>query len=231
MMKSPAKRRRAPAFMVGMLAAVILTGLSGTNVRAADDDDDEAFDTKFFRNVLRGLGLRNGNEAGIEYRERSPLVVPPSRNLPPPDTTSVAEKTPAWPTDADVKRAREAKAERRKPRKSIEDESVPETPDQLRRQGTASRPGHRPAGETKDPTAPSTLSELGGKSMFSWRSLWGDKEEYGTFTSEPPRESLTEPPAGYRTPSAAQPYGVGNEKWSPSATNPMDTPNMRGTDR
>ena len=60
--------------------------------------------------------------------------------------------------------------------------------------------------------------------------LIGSKEEYGTFTSEPPRSSLTEPPPGYRTPSPTQPYGVGKEK-GPGPANPMDhaTSNTQAT--
>ena len=52
------------------------------------------------------------------------------------------------------------------------------------------------------------------KSIFS-STLWAAKEEYATFTGEPPRASLTEPPPGYRTPSPNQPYGVGKQKWTP----------------
>jgi hypothetical protein len=37
---------------------------------------------------------------------------------------------------------------------------------------------------------------------------WFKKEEYGTFTGEPPRASLTDPPPGYQTPSPDQPYGI-----------------------
>jgi hypothetical protein len=52
--------------------------------------------------------------------------------------------------------------------------------------------------------------------------LIGSKEEYTNFTGEPPRTSLTEPPVGYRTPSPAQPYGVGKQRGAPAAQNPMD---------
>jgi len=52
-------------------------------------------------------------------------------------------------------------------------------------------------------------SELGSKSFFSdIFSTFSDKGETGTFTGEPTRESLTAPPAGYQTPSPAQPYGL-----------------------
>jgi hypothetical protein len=41
---------------------------------------------------------------------------------------------------------------------------------------------------------------------------WFRKEEYGTFTGEPPRASLTDPPPGYQTPSPDQPYGIGPDR-------------------
>ncbi len=226
MTKSVSTQRWARSALCGALAVVLLIGSAATSARANDDDDD-AFDTKFFKGMLRSLGLRNGQEGGIDYRERSPLVVPPSRNLPPPETGSVAEKSPAWPKDADVTRAKQAKADRKKPRKSIEDESMPELPSQLGRTGRAT--GQTPAASTKDPTAPSTLSELGAKSMFTWSGLWGtNRDEVATFATEPPRNSLTEPPAGYRTPSPNQPYGIITPKGA-KPINPLDTESMRGT--
>ena len=213
------------------MAAAALMGLAiaataGTGVRAAEDED-EAFDTKIFRGFLTGLGLRRDG-GGIDYRERSPLVVPPGRNLPSPETGNNAEKTAAWPVDPDVKRAKEIKAARKKPRKDLEsEESRPELPSQLGPRH-ASAPAHqRPTGEpVKDPTAPSTWQELGSKSFFTIGGLMGKKQETATFTREPQRSSLTEPPPGYRTPSPAHPYGLGVAK--PQAINPMDTDQMRG---
>ncbi len=41
---------------------------------------------------------------------------------------------------------------------------------------------------------------------------WFRKEEYGTFTGEPPRANLTDPPPGYQTPSPDQPYGIPPER-------------------
>jgi hypothetical protein len=200
---------------------------AGTGVRAAGDDEDEAIDTKIFRGFLSGLGLRRDG-GGIDYRERSPLVVPPGRNLPSPETGNNAEKTAAWPVDPDVKRAKEIKAARKKPRKDLEsEESRPELPSQLGPRH-ASTPAHqRPTGEpVKDTTAPSTWQELGSKSFFTIGGLMGKKQETATFTREPQRSSLTEPPPGYRTPSPAHPYGLGVAK--PEAINPMDTDQMRG---
>ena len=216
--------RIAAAGVLGVALAVS----AGSGVRAADDDDDDvAFDTKIFRQVLQGLGLRRGDGTGIDYRERSPLVVPPGRNLPSPEAGSITEKTAAWPVDPDVKRAKELKAAKKKPRKIVEEESIPELPSQLGPRASTPPPGQRPTGgPVKDPTAPSTLSELNAKSIFTLGGLLGSKEEYAKFTTEPPRSSLTEPPPGYRTPSPTQPYGVGRAKGQ--AINPLDTEQMRG---
>ena len=218
----------------GLLGFAIAAS-AGTGVRAAEaDDDDVAFDTKIFRQLMHGLGLRRDG-VGIDYRERSPLVVPPARDasvtaLPEPQTGSVVDKTAAGPVDPDVKRAKEAKAARKKPHKIVEEDSVPLLPNQLGPRAATPPPGQRPTGEpVKDPTAPSSLSELNAKSIFTLGGLIGSKEEYAKFTGEPPRSSLTEPPVGYRTPSPTQPYGVGRAKTE--AINPMDTSQMRGMDR
>ena len=58
----------------------------------------------------------------------------------------------------------------------------------------------------------STPSERGQpkKSFFSFD--WMKKEQYATFTGEPPRVNLTDPPPGYLTPSPDQPYGISPEK-------------------
>src|SRR5258708_10543176 len=96
---------------------IVLVIAGGTAVFAGDDDDDDLPDTKFLKGLLRGIGLRNGQEAGIEYKERPPLVVPPNRDLPPPVAAgSLTVNNPAWPADPDEKKraaARKAKAERK----------------------------------------------------------------------------------------------------------------------
>ena len=55
---------------------------------------------------------------------------------------------------------------------------------------------------------------------------WFSKEEYASFNGEPVRQDLTEPPAGYRVPSASQPYGLGPDKKGakPTASDMMMTP-------
>ena len=74
------------------LAAVVLgVGLVMTVgvARAQDDDDDDrTFEEKIIGNLMAGIGATNMENKGIDYRERSPLVVPPTIDLPPPGSTS-----------------------------------------------------------------------------------------------------------------------------------------------
>ena len=74
-------------------------------VRAGDDDDDDkTFEEKIIEGIMAGIGGTNMENRGIDYRERSPLVVPPKLDLPPPAGTSAEVKAPNWPKDPDVQR-------------------------------------------------------------------------------------------------------------------------------
>jgi len=213
---------------------IVLVIAGSTAVFAGDDGDgdDDLPDVKFFKSLLRGFGLRNGQEAGIEYQERPPLVVPPSRDLPVPAAQgSLAASNPAWPVDPDEQRrkaARKAKAERRPHSMNPADGQ----------EGNALKPSEIAAGKTDKPAmktsqgdpqehppemSPSELGYTGGL----WSSILGigkavglsDKTETATFVHEPPRNVLTEPPAGYRTPSPVQPYGIDGKVANEKATN------------
>lgn len=89
--------------------------MSAGPVRAGDDDDDDdmTFEEKLIDNLMSGIGGKSMEKKGIEYRERSPLVVPPKLDLPPPTTTE-AKNAPNWPKDPDEKRRQEAIAQRKK---------------------------------------------------------------------------------------------------------------------
>jgi len=62
------------------------------------EDDDDTFEQKIIKNILGGMGADVGR-AGIDYRERSPLVIPPTRDLPPPESAAAAARNPAWPRE------------------------------------------------------------------------------------------------------------------------------------
>ncbi|QOZ55143.1 hypothetical protein [Bradyrhizobium sp. CCBAU 53338] len=191
--------------------------LSSGPVRAGDDDDDDdrTFEEKLIDNLMSGIGAKGMDSKGIEYRERSPLVVPPKLDLPPP--SSDAQNAPNWPKDPDEKRRKEAIAARKKGGRTGAEEywknAQPLSPAELNAHKTAAadrtndpvQPGTNPANPT---LSPSQLGFTGGL----WNMMTGNKSESKQFTSEPPRQSLVEPPPGYQTPSPNYAYGAGEDK-------------------
>jgi hypothetical protein len=193
-------------------ATCVLLGaalLSAASVRAAlaQEDEEEAWDTRIIRNILRGIGLQDGS-GQIIYRERSPLVVPKSLDLPPPQPADALLANPQWPRDPETRRRVVAKKPKTvRERELAEDPSKPLTPAELeagRRPGATREPSPR---ET-DKLTPSELGYRGG----ILGGLWGSQQKQAVFTREPERTSLTDPPPGYQTPSPTQPYGVRDEK-------------------
>ena len=173
---------------------------------------------------MAGIGGTNMENRGIEYRERSPLVVPPKLDLPPPASAAT-----------EVKHAELAEGPRC---------AAPQGRDRGPQEGQQGSPGSRPhpdAGRTgrrqaagpartnNDPIQPGTsnnnpilspsqLGYTGGLSgLFS-----SNKSETAPFKGEPTRESLTQPPSGYQTPSPNFAYGTGpreslNKEYNPAA--------------
>ncbi len=213
------KRQRRNALMAA-LGLVLMLGIP--HAVAADDEEDLTFEQKLMRNLMGGI-FTPGPE--IDYRERSPLVVPPTRDLPPPDKGAVVVSNPAWPVDADIKRRKEEAKARKQARRILTDneEGRALRPDELevgRKAGAGRVQGRLPT--EADRMTPSELGYKGGL----WSSLFGTKKDQPVpFAGEPPRTSLIEPPTGYRTPSPNQPYGVlTEEKYTPKAYNVMDKP-------
>lgn len=208
-----------------LLGAVLL--VAGTAARAGDDDDsdkNEMIDTKIIRGIMEGLGLQRDGGASINYEERAPLVIPPSRTLPPPETDAAA-KNPNWPVDPDVKRAREARAAEHVYKNTDEDvEGRPMRPSELnvgKRKNSARDATTMTPEQSGNPLSPTQLGYKGGL----WNSLFGKAEDQNAqFIGEPPRASLTDPPAGYQTPSPNEPYG----KAKAGAPKAFDYKNERG---
>jgi hypothetical protein len=218
-MTSKSKAKWSRWALAAMLGATLMLGASGSAARAEDDEEFELPDTKFFNSFMHSMGFRKEGDQ-IEYRERAPLVLPTTRDLPPPEKDGKT-KIANWPDDPDVKRAKKAKGERKFSNPDPTDASRPLMPQQYSLPGGASS-SSRPTGPSKtieDHVRAMSPAELGSKSVFS--SLWGwgsNKEEYATFTTEPTRDRLVDPPTGYRTPSPNQPYGVGKTTWSANQT-------------
>ena len=217
MRERTAKRpRRAAAIAAVALATVIALGAAGA--RAEDNEEDVPLDTKLLRQFMKDLGLQRDG-AAIDYRERAPLVVPPSRDLPPPRSEEeVAAKTPAWPKDPDVtqrKQAAAAEKARLKGNVSAEEQQRALRPDELDKPGRAAKgTGAKGTGQTAEDTSkPLTPSQLGTDTKKLFGSVISSfspaAPESEPFTGEPQRDSMTEPPTGYQTPSPNYPYGMG----------------------
>lgn len=207
---------RNTEFKRRFLSTVAAVAAAGTLVvtPALANDDEPVREEGIISNIMRGLGATDGSN-GINYRERSPLVVPPQLTLPPPEANRAEPAN--WPKDPDVlerRAAREAIRKRDKvkendPYEQMRIQPEPELGQARARTATVSpQPGiseerklYEQRGGILSP------SELGvTKSLFG---LFGSSEDKNVpFTGEPTRESLTQPPPGYQTPSSNQVYGI-----------------------
>ena len=199
-------------------SAVIGTTFMVAAIPAQAQEEDDGFDIQVIRRVLSAVGLRD-DKPPIDYRERSPLVVPPSTSLPPPMSGNVA--APNWPVDPEIKEQRMRNAASKVPGATgdpVVDDGKPLLPSELAK-GRAKR-GVAPGPITEFPTV--SQKELGTPNVFSFFSKAlssTEKEESKTFTQEPPRASLLEPPPGYQTPASTYAYGVGKKDNKPTAKN------------
>ena len=223
-------RRPKGALTRGLRLAAVALGIGLVMTigvaRAQDaEDDDKTFEEKIIEGIMAGVGGTNMDNRGIEYRERSPLVVPPKIDLPPPAATSAEIKAPNWPKDPDEARRKAAIAARKKAKPNEIEAARPLTPAELNIGRTAPQPR-----TTNDPIQPGDSSsnpilspDQLGFSGFSWSHVFGgNKAETAPFKGEPTRDSLTQPPVGYQTPSPNFAYGTGpkeslNKEYDPAA--------------
>jgi hypothetical protein len=178
-------------------AAAVLVGMAASNPARAGDDGQAPLWSGF--GGMLGLTDTDKFEDTIKYGERPRLVLPPSPGLPPPAAAS--QMTAAWPHDPDVEKAEKKKEESRHriTRYSPDREmglARTISPDLL-------RSDHAPPGslgladqcQTSRHEChwirPDILEKFGLK-----------KEDTIVAGQEPDREWLTDPPKGYRLPTA-----------------------------
>jgi hypothetical protein len=220
-----AARLSAIAVGVGLLFA-------SNAARAGDDEDEPTFEEKIIGGIMRGLGGINMDNSGIDYRERSPLVVPPKLDLPPPAAASAEVKVPNWPKDPDEARRKAIIAARKKDahkdaQQLSQERSRVLSPEELNKGRTAAGTSGGAAGS--DSLAPG--SNQGANAILSpsqlgydggvFKLFRGNKAESAPFKGEPTRETLTMPPPGYQTPSSNFAYGSGpkeslNKEYNPA---------------
>lgn len=231
MVRSSSKALRLSAVVLGV---GLLMAAHAARAGDDDDEDDKTFEEKVIEGIMKGMGATNMDNSSIDYRERSPLVVPPKLDLPPPASAAAEKPAPNWPKDPDEARRKAAIAARKKDKNDHRDATMvsdaaarPLSPSELnvakQRPTTSAQDARnsdslKPGDPGSNPLMPSELGYSGGfMGLFK-----GNKMEATEFKQEPTRESLTQPPPGYQTPSPNYLYGTGpkeslNKEYNPAA--------------
>ncbi len=136
----------------------------------------------------------------------------------PVEPNSARLRNPDFPIDPEVKAAQKRKKSgNRVFSRALDDPAFNGrrlTPDELKLRGAASKKGSGTDGTANE--AQSTIQELGVPTIAKMLPMIGREqhEKPVEFTGEPERQTLTQPPAGYLTPSKNAPYGVvTKDKW------------------
>ncbi len=221
MAKTSSLARRRTVRLSAVALGIGLLVVSGAARAQDDDEDDKTFEEKIIEGVMHGIGATNMENSGIDYRERSPLVVPPKLDLPPPVTAKQEANVPNWPKDPDEARRKAMLEKRKKDKKDTRDavavqrdQTRPLSPSELNVARTAPTGGAGNHGsDSENPGAganPLSPDQLGFNGRLS-NLFGGSKTETAQFKGEPTRETLTEPPPGYQTPSPNFAYGTGKQ--------------------
>ena len=208
-------RLRAARLLAVMLGVGLM--VSATTARAQDDEQqpEESFEQGLIHNIMRGIGGKSIEDSSINYRERSPLVIPSNVDALPAPEAKHAPLAPNWPKDPDEIARKEAIEANRKPLPDPREAARPLTPSELnvkpsrKRRTLADTGPDESRGYNNHLLSPSQLGFSNG--MFS-KMFGGTAVETKPFKGEPDRETLTEPPKGYQTPSSNFAYGSGPMK-------------------
>jgi hypothetical protein len=198
--------------------AFVFAVILGSQAMAADDEDDETFEEKFMKSLL------GQDKPVIDYRERSPLVVPPTSALPAPEAQQ-AVANPAWPKDADTRLKKKNRADPYQVNRYRDYSGRPLLPNEVEGKRGAGERAAPDSRQNADNASGRALSpyELGGKgNVFSSMFSSKDRTESAVFLGEPSRGSLTQPPPGYLTPSPNYPYGLSPSREAPKPTTVED---------
>lgn len=199
-----------------IVAAVLLIGAAYCGPAAAQ----ETFEGQIIRNIMGSLGLVD-DRPPIDYRERAPLVVPPSTALPKPAAAG-PDQNPAWPKDPDVEARRAASAAANQPLMRAANGGNPRLSNDELRRGTV----RAKAREMEPQTGADRLERISPDQLgFKGWGKPGEDRDKIVFNGEPERTRLTQPPPGLQTPSPNQPYGkIGDDKLDDNWLNRLFSP-------
>jgi len=243
--------RRTEATMRAVGLAVFSLSLVANLGTARAADDDRTFSEKIadgFYGAIRGTNM---DSRGIDYRERSPLVVPPSLDLPPPVSTADAPAA-NWPKDPDERQRKAVIAAKKKAAPApgrvmvttagalaagqtqpiniappVDPQAGAPVPGTVRpayasdRNGTALTDPVYDKGGDLFTGGASDLADSIGIGNLFGGSTKTVQVDPGT---EPARQALTQPPIGYQTPSANYAYGEQKKGWLDGTSNPDKNP-------
>jgi len=216
LMRNRTRTKPGVRAVLGGLLGITLLFAAGAAALAEDDEDEDTVEQKIIKNIMKGMGA-DVDKDRIDFRERSPLVIPPTRDLPPPQEAGRITN-PAWPKDPDklkpVKQAKPLENGSVTEQKMVSPERYPMiSPEALRNgaipRGSSERVTEPDPNANKEPGRNLSPTELGFSGIGS---IFGYKTEQQPFTGEPARTNLIQPPTGYQTPSPNYPYGVGLPK-------------------
>lgn len=159
-----------------------------------------------FQRLFEGMMGRSEND--IDYRERAPLVVPPSAALPRPQDPA-SERNAAWPNDPDVAARREAARNALIPVENPNYRNNPRMSQEELRRGRTLRqqsPGNQTTEDHNNYNNQIQPIRV-GRELASRQSQ--DALNTLSYGSEPQRRLLSEPPTGYRRPAGSAPLGPG----------------------
>lgn len=193
--------------------AVLAGGLAGCSTGSTFDDGaasgaSESPERAVIGRIMGGLGAIDTRQEAIDYKPRSPLVVPPNRDLRTPAEGDASQAAANWPRDPDV-----AERERRQRAAGLQgpDPSRNWTPEELKRYNAAQGFQTREQEELqrqslldpdfKEAGKPLKPDQLKGNPMLTS----GPVDANG----QPIRKrGLTDPPGSYMTPSPNAPVAI-----------------------
>lgn len=165
-----------------------------------------------FQNVLRSMGMMPGEGPDIEYRQRPPLVVPPSSALPRPQDPA-AGRNAAWPNDPDVAARRAAAEDTLLPatrRDKYRENQRPLLSQEELRKGRLPGQGYGPGATRGTDTYEENIGPIRiGRELAAKQSA--DDLSQLKYGQEPQRKRLSDPPVGYRRPAGSAPLGPGRD--------------------
>jgi len=184
------------------ILGAVVAALSFTAAPARAGDDGQA---SMLSGIADTLGLSKHDDPQIDYRERSKLVVPPKKELPPPGK-AMYQQDASWPVDVETVRE--------KKRKKIED-GEPSAREIISRDYRLIKPGDdvkvttsgfdgsgAPSCRAPDPKTgqcPEPPRASMNWNPLTWVGL--EKKPATVLGPEPERENLVDPPKGYREPA------------------------------